>query len=56
MSPSQAPADSVSKAAAVSERTRTTLAVLFADIVGSTKLYDTLGDVQAKKWWMNASS
>ena len=49
MSPSQAPADSVSKAAAVSERTRTTLAVLFADIVGSTKLYDTLGDVQAKK-------
>jgi class 3 adenylate cyclase len=27
----------------------TTLAVLFADIVGSTKLYDTLGDTQAKK-------
>lgn len=49
MSPSQAPADSVSKAAAVSEKTRATLAVLFADIAGSTKLYDTLGDVQAKK-------
>ena len=49
MSPSQAPADSVSKTAAISERTRTILAVLFADIVGSTKLYDTLGDVQAKK-------
>ena len=26
-----------------------TLAVLFADIAGSTKLYDTLGDTQAKK-------
>ena len=27
----------------------TKLAVLFADIAGSTKLYDTLGDTQAKK-------
>lgn len=29
-------------------RQTTTLAVLFADIAGSTKLYDTLGDTQAK--------
>lgn len=27
----------------------TTMAVLFADVAGSTKFYDTLGDVQAKK-------
>ena len=32
----------------------TSMAVLFADIAGSTNLYDTLGDTQAKKWSMNA--
>src|SRR5262245_33209819 len=30
-------------------RPAATMAVLFADIAGSTKLYDTLGDTQAKQ-------
>lgn len=43
---SSAPSASV---AAAKIKTQQALAVLFADIVGSTRLYDTLGDVQAKK-------
>jgi adenylate cyclase len=34
---------------ALARKPAATLAVLFADIAGSTKLYDTLGDTQAKK-------
>jgi class 3 adenylate cyclase len=37
------------QAGALAQKVPTTLAVLFADIVGSTKLYDTLGDTLAKK-------
>lgn len=36
-------------AGTASERPTANLAVLFADVVGSTKLYDTLGDVAAKQ-------
>ena len=40
--------DSQSQADARARKPATTMAVLFADIAGSTKLYDTLGDTQAK--------
>src|SRR5690606_22891422 len=33
---------------AMVDRTETPLAILFADICGSTKLYDTLGDAKAR--------
>ena len=35
--------------AAPGRKPAVTMAVLFADIAGSTRLYDTLGDAQAKK-------
>ena len=41
--------DPQSQADALARKPTTTMAVLFADIAGSTKLYDTLGDTQAKK-------
>lgn len=41
--------DSQSQADALARKPATIMAVLFADIAGSTKLYDTLGDTQAKK-------
>lgn len=40
--------DSSSLTVAVQSQPPRTMAVLFADIAGSTKLYDTLGDTQAK--------
>ena len=41
--------DAQSQADLLARKPATTMAVLFADIAGSTKLYDTLGDTQAKK-------
>ena len=41
--------DADSQADPLARKPPTTMAVLFADIAGSTKLYDTLGDTQAKK-------
>ena len=41
--------DAQSQADVLARKPATTMAVLFADIAGSTKLYDTLGDTQAKK-------
>jgi class 3 adenylate cyclase len=48
MQPSHNP-DPNSQTPAPTQKATTTLAVLFADLAGSTKLYDTLGDAQAKK-------
>lgn len=49
--PHHAPSDTVRAGltSTVSVRPTAQLAVLFADVVGSTKLYDTLGDVAAKQ-------
>ena len=41
--------DPNSQRSGLQQKLSSTLAVLFADITGSTKLYDTLGDTQAKK-------
>ena len=41
--------DADSQADPLARKPPPTMAVLFADIAGSTKLYDTLGDTQAKK-------
>ncbi len=41
--------DPQSQADALARKPTSTMAVLFADIAGSTKLYDTLGDTLAKK-------
>ncbi len=41
--------DPALRASALQHKSATTLTVLFADVAGSTKLYDTLGDTQAKQ-------
>ncbi|MFZ4480412.1 MAG: adenylate/guanylate cyclase domain-containing protein [Rhodoferax sp.] len=43
------PPDPDSQSARPEQRRHATLAVLFADVVGSTRLYDTLGDTRAKE-------
>ena len=42
-------ADPHAQTGAHTRKVHSTMAVLFADIAGSTKLYDTLGDAQAKR-------
>ena len=49
MNPVSSHPDPQSQADAHARKPATLMAVLFADIAGSTKLYDTLGDTQAKK-------